>query len=125
VEPCIEWTGPRSHGYGIIRRNKRNVRVHRLIVELADGPLLPGEVVRHACDNKACFRYSHLRRGTHADNMRDAVERGQLLGRRNWHSLKTHCPKGHPYDEENTRWKPRPGGRWSRVCRTCQRGYTT
>ena len=32
--------------------------------------------------------------------------------------LKTHCPKGHPYDEENTYRTPSTGGR---MCRTCMR----
>lgn len=33
--------------------------------------------------------------------------------------LVTHCPQGHPYDEENTRWrKDRPN---SRSCITCDR----
>lgn len=33
---------------------------------------------------------------------------------------KTHCPKGHAYDEENTVWKQRSDGGWSRSCRTCR-----
>jgi hypothetical protein len=31
--------------------------------------------------------------------------------------LKTHCPHGHPYDEENTRMTPHGG----RACRACNR----
>ena len=30
---------------------------------------------------------------------------------------RTHCPKGHPYDEENTYINPRDGGRSCRKCR--------
>jgi hypothetical protein len=37
------------------------------------------------------------------------------------HSLKTHCPKGHPYDEENTYLKPRKGGAVNRICKECNR----
>jgi hypothetical protein len=32
----------------------------------------------------------------------------------------THCPKGHPYDEENTRIARRPRGTY-RLCRACHR----
>jgi hypothetical protein len=38
--------------------------------------------------------------------------------RRCWQQKKTHCAKGHPYDERNTRLAgPR---RTHRVCRTCK-----
>lgn len=33
---------------------------------------------------------------------------------------KTHCARGHAYDEANTRWATRDG---ARVCRICQSGY--
>jgi hypothetical protein len=35
-------------------------------------------VIRHTCDVKACIEPTHLRRGTHRDNARDAKERGRL-----------------------------------------------
>lgn len=35
-----------------------------------------------------------------------------------YNSIKTHCPKGHPYDEENTYWEK--GGK-GRQCRTCRK----
>lgn len=31
------------------------------------------------------------------------------------------CPQGHPYDEENTYWAPRPDGKVGKQCRTCKR----
>lgn len=34
-----------------------------------------------------------------------------------WQRLKTHCPHGHPYDEENTRYTKKG----HRQCRTCMR----
>ncbi len=36
-------------------------------------------------------------------------------------SVKTHCPKNHPYDEKNTYINPHTGGR---VCRTCAAAAT-
>jgi hypothetical protein len=35
------------------------------------------EVVRHACDNRACYNIVHLIGGTHSDNVMDMVERGR------------------------------------------------
>lgn len=34
---------------------------------------------------------------------------------------KTHCPEGHPYDDENTRWVKGRKDAWNRRCRTCDR----
>ena len=36
-------------------------------------------------------------------------------------AVKTHCPKGHPYDEENTRYYRTTEGGIERACLTCQR----
>lgn len=36
-------------------------------------------------------------------------------------SLKTHCPKGHPYDERNTLVRKEKNGRYKRYCLTCKR----
>jgi hypothetical protein len=47
------------------------------VLELKLGrKLLPGEVARHTCDNKACINPEHIIVGTQGDNMRDAFERG-------------------------------------------------
>ena len=34
-----------------------------------------------------------------------------------------HCKRGHPFDDENTRWVNDPRGKW-RSCRTCARAST-
>ncbi|HEU0067826.1 MAG TPA: HNH endonuclease signature motif containing protein [Nitrospiraceae bacterium] len=57
---------------------RRKKYVHRWVYEMVYGPLKPGLVVRHKCDNRVCFRLSHLVKGTVADNNRDAQERGHL-----------------------------------------------
>lgn len=111
---CLEWRGPTNKGgYGQVKRQGRNVLLHRLVIELAEGPLLPDEVVRHTCDNPPCFRYSHLVRCTQLDNIADMVAKGRG---RNQYAGRTECPNGHAYDEANTYW--RPDGR-GRECRTC------
>jgi len=38
-------------------------------------PIPPGLYALHSCDNQMCFNADHLRPGTHAENMRDMVQR--------------------------------------------------
>lgn len=76
--PCWVWAGYRtSRGYGQIGvEGRHNVEfVHRLVFGLER--LLPGQHVRHKCDNPPCCNPDHLIAGTHADNMRDKAERGR------------------------------------------------
>jgi len=54
------------------------VYAHRWVWESVNGPIPDGMVVRHRCDNRLCYRLSHLELGTVADNNRDASERGHL-----------------------------------------------
>src|ERR1035438_2085813 len=105
MTPCRE--NP-SKSYGRIRVNGKRTSLHRWIVEQVEGPLLPGEVVRHKCDNPPCFLYEHLERGTKADNSRDMVERGRS-GR------KTRCINDHPLSGANLR----VNARGTRACRAC------
>lgn len=75
---CREYQGPRnSKGYGAIRVDGRQVLLHRWVIEQIEGPLLPGEVAMHTCDNPPCFLYDHLVRGTQSDNMLDAMGKGR------------------------------------------------
>ena len=116
---CREFQGSRNeHGYGI--RQGRAARrfgtkyVHRQVWIMANGPIPPGMVVRHSCDNPACFLLAHMQLGTQADNVADAVERG-----RNWTPpFATHCKNGHEFTEENTYMRP---DRQHQECRTCRR----
>jgi hypothetical protein len=60
-------------------------RVHRIAWQLHFGPIPFGKQINHHCDNGLCVRPDHLYLGTQAQNMRDAAERGRLLGRRRAH----------------------------------------
>jgi hypothetical protein len=82
---CWLWTGSarNQHGHGgiFLRRNRDGVAeheyVHRLSYAMHVDDLDRSDVVRHTCDNPRCVNPLHLVVGTHADNHRDAVERGR------------------------------------------------
>ena len=79
---CWEWIGGRNTagGYGCFYVNSKRVLAHRYSYTLHFGD--PGEMyVCHTCDNKSCVRPDHFFLGTHADNIRDAVQKG-LVPRR-------------------------------------------
>jgi hypothetical protein len=81
-EACWEWplSTNKQTGYGQFMVSARPMRLetaHRLSFELFKSPLLPGEVVRHDCDNRSCFNPAHLQKGTHAENHEDMVSRAR------------------------------------------------
>jgi hypothetical protein len=110
---CWEWSGSKWFGYGRINAGGkigRPLLSHRVAYEAFIGPVPAGMCVLHRCDNRACCNPDHLFLGTIGDNNRDMFQK-----KRDHNSQKTHCPQGHPYDEQNTYWHPASG----RQCRTC------
>lgn len=76
---CIEWKWAKSSaGYGQKRIDGKLVYMHRLAYADAHGPIPDGMLVRHKCDNPACFNVNHLELGTQRDNMQDASKRGRI-----------------------------------------------
>lgn len=67
----------RGQGYGSISINGRSRRLHLVVYELVNGPIPPGTIVRHTCNNDACCRPEHLKPGTHKQNAADARAAGR------------------------------------------------
>lgn len=101
-----------SHGYAQVGWHEagriRMTLVHRVAWFAFNGPIPDGLTVDHMCHTRRCVNPTHLRLLTNVENARD-----------NGFATRTHCPAGHPYDEENT--YVRPSG--ERNCRACARTY--
>lgn len=76
---CLLWPGTRdASNYGVINADDgRQLRVSRLSLEMRIGPLAPGQLALHRCDNPPCFEPTHLFTGTNADNMADRDAKGR------------------------------------------------
>jgi hypothetical protein len=75
---CWEWQGGKTgDGYGIIRLQGKQIRVHRLAYTLDRGPIGEGLFVCHSCDNPKCCNPDHLWLGTSADNIKDCISKGR------------------------------------------------
>ena len=82
-ENCVEWPrGLDPDGYPDIRSNGKNIRGHRLAIQLYLGRyLIDEEQVLHSCDNPKCINIHHLRVGTTQENSQDRVYRNRAARR--------------------------------------------
>jgi len=110
TEGCWLWRGALSAGYGGIGVGGKTVRAHRFAYAVLVGPVPEGRHLDLLGRVRNCVNPDHLEPVTPAENIR----RG-LTGENN--AVKTHCPKGHSYDEANTYLTPRG---WRR-CLPCAR----
>lgn len=73
-DECWEWTGAKmTAGYGELSFLGRKLGAHRFSFLLHNGDLLPGKVVCHLCNNRACVNPGHLYQGSYRDNWEDCV----------------------------------------------------
>lgn len=113
---CWLWTGTcNSIGYGQVGFNKKYYLAHRLCYQLFKGDIPKGLCLDHLCRVRNCVNPDHLDPVTQKENLL----RGATLNARN--VSRTHCPHGHPYDEENTKIRYLENGDTARRCRACIR----
>lgn len=127
TETCWLWTGCIStHGYGLFSTGgtPKLMSAHRWVYQQHVGPIPAGRQLDHRCHNAApecpggrscihrrCVNPAHLAPATARENL--------LRGKTNAAAnvAKTHCPRGHAYDEANTVID----GKGGRVCLACKR----
>ena len=110
------WRGYRDKGGYGRTSNSRTKLVHRLSYQAFIGPIPFGKVIGHSkdCPYRHCVSPACLSAMTQAENQ--TMTSSELHGLGIFQRVKTHCPQGHEYTEENTfRYRRR------RVCRECAR----
>lgn len=114
VTGCWNWTGARDvTGYGRFGYYEgngpcRTLGAHRVAYLLLVGQIPDGLQLDHLCRNPKCVNPAHLEPVTGREN----TLRGNTIPAAC--AKKTHCLRGHPFDEDNTYFH-----KGVRHCRTC------
>ena len=110
---CWWWAGKvNNNGYGTLPVGRRTlgeahvVIAHRYAYESLIGLIAPGLQLDHLCRNRLCVNPDHLEPVTPGENTRRAAS-----------AKKTHCKRGHAFNEANTYIVPGTG---RRSCHTCR-----
>ena len=121
---CIWFIGyVNGEGYGRVWNGKADLLAHRAAFEHFVGPIPEGLTIDHECHNRdascpggvtcphrRCVNVEHLTVKTRGENS-SASPTSTAAQRR----ARTHCKRGHPYDEANTRLD----AKGYRICRAC------
>lgn len=115
---CWEWLGrlnPSGYAIGHVPGVQGgSALIHRYVYETLERPVPEGLELDHVCGRTNCVNPDHLEPVTHLENIRRAIAQGRGVAVSRL--AKTHCDRGHPYDEANTYlW------RGVRHCRACRR----
>jgi len=135
---CWLYEGSGAAGYGAFWDGEKRIMAHRFSYEAFVGPIPDGLTIDHKCFVRCCVNPDHLEPVTLLENIRryhakvkddPHFEIGRLpLAKANKTKVvqprqialrlpKTHCPQGHPYTPENSRY----GKHGARYCRECSR----
>ena len=76
---CWLWTKSDNGHYGLLSRDGKQQRAHRISYDLHVGPIPDGLVVMHICDNTLCVNPNHLRVGTQLENIKDRDVKGRQV----------------------------------------------
>lgn len=116
---CLLFRTRSTEGYGRFVFKGKNYQAHRWLLERGLGQEIPRHLdVDHLCGNRACVRPTHLEIVTRSENVRRG--RAPAMARARAAAI-THCPQGHPYDEENTYIYLAKRGVRHRMCKACMR----
>lgn len=112
TDKCWLWQRKlkKDSGYGTFYVKGKQKRAHCVAYELYVGEIPAGFTIDHLCRVRHCVNPNHLEPVTRGEN----VKRGEA-GK--YQTLRTECPKGHKYDEENTFTSKQN----KRICRKCAR----
>ncbi len=107
---CWLWTAfTNPKGYSRFLLHGKSELAHRVSYERHIGLIPEGLELDHLCRVPGCVNPDHLEAVTHKENVR----RGNSVKVKR---AKTHCPKGHLYDAENT-YIDEKGHRSCIICR--------
>ena len=119
IEGHLLWLGALDGcSYGSFWNGETVEHAHRIAWKLVYGDIPDDKHILHKniCQHPPCVNIRHLYLGTHQDNMRDTVKVGS-----HYFASRTHCLKGHLYDEKNTYHRQQLNGGSMRMCRSCNR----
>lgn len=109
TDGCWLWVGSiDSSGYGQIKIKGRQVLAHRMGFMLSGQTIEPGKPLDHLCRVRHCVNPTHLESVTAREN----TLRG--MGPAGVNARKTHCKRGHPFDDDNTGMQAK--GRYCKAC---------
>lgn len=119
MSECKRWHG--SHRIEDGRPTLGGRYVYQIAWEIENGPLPAGKILHHKCENVWCVNHEHVESMGQSAHMKLHGFGGDWGQRQ-----KTHCPQGHPYNDENTyhyqKLDKRTGTVYrERQCRICRR----